>query len=604
MAISDADQLFRTAARSPRSGVETRLAVAGVLVWIAAVTVTAAGSRADAAFSRALLEALIVGVPIGVGLYALRAPVNVSFGYALLGIGFAWSLTALTASSLSVPFTIGRLATWMIFPCVVYLLLAFPDGRIDKGLDRGILVTVVVVFVVLFYGTAPFVQAFPPKTLWGTCTTACPPNAVFVLDAQPALLTNITYAREWLVEALWIALFVSMYRRWRVASPLQRRAMGPAFVAGVVLGVSHYAHITARQLGVTADTVIQLSSVWTFCIVAVCAGFLGGLVWRRTLLAQSLARLSEALRSGGGRVGMRDAVATAIRDPTVQLLFHHPGAATWRDAWGRAVAEPHQRPPDRAVTTLGRDEVALVHDRALLDDTELLDAVGAMLLAEWRHERLTADLRRAMSELDESRRRIAEAANLERARIERDLHDGAQQRLIALRIRLGLAEDCLRSDPAAGIDAVRQLGFEAEAALDELQAIARGVYPPVLTERGVADALHSMALQAPRPVHVAADGITRQPMEIESAVYFTCVEAVQNALKHADGATGVWIELRQTGDRFRFEVRDDGPGFWTDGADGRGLRNMHDRIEAIGGRLTVESSPAQGTRVSGSLPLT
>jgi signal transduction histidine kinase len=508
-------------------------------------------------------------------------------------------LTALTESSVSVLYTIGRLATWLPFPCVVYLLLAFPDGRVDKGVDRGILVSVVVLFVVLFFATAPLVQSFPPKTLWGTCTTDCPPNAVFVLDAQPELLTKVAYVREWLVEALWIALLVSMVRRWRAASPLQRRAMGPAFLAGAMLGVSHYAHITARQLGVEAGTVIQLSSVWTFCIVAVCAGFLGGLVWRRMLLAQSLARLTEALRARGDVVSMRDDVATAIRDPTVELLFHDAAAATWRDARGGTAAWP----PDRAVTTLGDDEVALVHDRALLDDTELLDAVGAMVLAQWRHERLTADLRCAMGDLEQSRRRLAEAADLERARIERDLHDGAQQRLIGLRIRLGLAEDSLRTDPSASLEVVRRLGFEADAALEELQAFARGVYPPILTERGLADALRSMALQAPRPVHVVAEGVTRQPIEIESAVYFACMEAAQNAFKHADGATGVWVELQQTPDQLRFEVRDDGDGFHSDRVDGHGLRNLRDRIGAVGGRLAVESWPAHGTRVSGSVPL-
>jgi signal transduction histidine kinase len=607
MAISDAQELTGKAVRTPRDRADLRLAIAGALVCAGAVTMAAAGSRGDAAFGRALLEALIVGVPIGVGLYALRAPVNASFGYALLGIGFAWSLTALTESSMSVPYTIGRLSTWLTFPCVIYLLLAFPDGRIDRGLDRGILVSVLVMFVVLFFGTAPFVQAFPPKTLWGTCTTDCPPNAVFLLDAQPELLTKVIYVREWLVEVLWIALFVSMYRRWRAASPLQRRAMGPAFLAGVVLGVSHYAHITARQLGVEADTVIALSSVWTFCIVAVCAGFLGGLVWRRMLLAQTLAQLGAALRGSDDRVEMRDALATAMRDSTVQLLFRDPDTGGWRDARDRETPWPPPVAAGRAVTMVGAGDdgpdVALVHDVALSDDRELLDGVSGMVLAGWRHERLTADLGRALTDLEESRRRIAEAADLERARIERDIHDGAQQRLVGLRIRLAMAEERLESDPDAGIAVVKELGFEAEAALDELRALAHGVYPPVLTDLGVADALRSMAIQAPLPVHVVAAGVTRHPIEIESAVYFVCVEAVQNALKHAKGASGVWIRLRQTPDRIGFEVRDDGPGLDAAATEGRGMRNMRDRIEAIGGRLVVDSEAASGTQVSGSVPL-
>jgi signal transduction histidine kinase len=607
MAISDAQPALGADAVTSRVSSERWLAVAGALVCVGAVALASTGASGDAAFGRGLLEALIVGVPIAVGLYALRAPVNVSFGIALLAIGFAWSLTALTESSLSVAYTIGRLSTWLTFPCVVYLLLAFPDGRIDKGLDRGLLVAVVVVMVVLFFGTAPFVQAFPSKTLWGTCTTDCPDNVVFVLDVQPALLTKVIYVREWLVELLWLGLFYSMYRRWRSASPLQKRAMGPAFVAGVVLGIAHYAHITARQLGVEADTVIALSSVWTFCIVAVCAGFLGGLVWRRMLLAQTLARFGSALRASDDRADMRDALATALRDSSMQLLFRERDSGAWQDARDRPVTWPPDLAADQAITTVSVDgaqpDVALVHDVALLDDPELLDGVSGMVLGGSRHQRLSADLGRAMIDLEESRRRIAEAADLERVRIERDLHDGAQQRLVSLRIRLGLAEERLKTDPAAGTQLVHELGFEAEAALDELRALARGVYPPVLTDLGLPDALRSMAAQAPLPVHLLESGVTRHAIEIESAAYFTCVEAVQNALKHAHGATGMWIKLSQAPTWLHFDVRDDGPGFRTDGVHGRGLRNMHDRIEAVGGQLSVESEPGHGTRVTGTIPL-
>jgi hypothetical protein len=158
-----------------------------------------------------------------------------------------------------------------------------------------------------------------------------------------------------------------------------------------------------------------------------------------------------------------------------------------------------------------------VHDGALLDDSELLGGVSGMVLAGSRHERLTADLGRAMTDLEESRRRIAEAADLERARIERNLHDGAQQRLVSLRIRLGLAEERLKTDPGAGTQLAKELGFEAEAALDELRALARGVYPPVLTDRGVPDALRSVAMLVPLPVYLIEGGVTRHPIEIESA---------------------------------------------------------------------------------------
>ena len=153
------------------------------------------------------------------------------------------------------------------------------------------------------------------------------------------------------------------------------------------------------------------------------------------------------------------------------------------------------------------------------------------------------------------------------------------------------------------VEEIHELGFEAERALDELRSLAHGVYPPLLTDMGLPDALQSIARQAPLDVHVVAVGITRHPIEIESAVYFTCAEALQNAVKHAHGATVVWIRLNQSRARLHFEIRDDGTGFSPSDHAGRGLRNMHDRIEAIGGQITIEATRPNGTRVVGFVRL-
>jgi signal transduction histidine kinase len=211
----------------------------------------------------------------------------------------------------------------------------------------------------------------------------------------------------------------------------------------------------------------------------------------------------------------------------------------------------------------------------------LVAAAAGVLLVRRRYEEL---LRR----LEESRMRIARAADLERSRIERDLHDGAQQRLIGLRIKLSLAEEM--DDPRP---ALRELGGEVELALEELRQLAHGVYPSLLSDRGLADALKALATELPLPVHLAIDDIERKPPEVETAVYFACREAAQNALKH--GAGELWIALAE----HSFEVRDDGPGFVPDGPYNGGLRNMRDRIEAVGGQLAIDSAPGRGTRVRG-----
>jgi signal transduction histidine kinase len=607
MAVDDIPQILLAPTRSVPGSGRPHLAVAGVVVCAAAVATAAAGAHGDAAVGRGLLELLVVGVPIAAGLYALRAAVNRGFGIALLGVGFGWSLTALGESTLSVPYTVGRLSTWFMLPCIVYLLLAFPDGRIASGLDRALFGFMLFLLFALFVGTAPLVLTYPPHTLWATCTTDCPANALALVDRPPAFMPTVILLREWGVELLWLGLFFSMYRRRHAASPLQQQAMGPVFLAGVATGLCHIAFHTARQLGAPAQTVIALSEVWTFCIVAVCVAFWFGLLWRRVLLANALSRLGAALRRSDEPAEVRDALAAALSDSSIQLLFCDRDTATWHDALGRAVPWPQPLPAVRAATTISGDgapdEVVLLHDPALRDDPELLEGVSAIVVAGWRQERLTADLGRAMSDLEESRRRMVEAADVERARIERDLHDGAQQRLVALRIRLGLVEDILPSNPAAGADEVHELGFEAERALEELRSLAHGVYPAVLTDHGIAAALESLARQAPIPVHVVAVGVSRHDVETESAVYFTCVEALQNAIKHADTASGVWIKVTQTARLLRFEVRDDGPGFAGHRADSHGIRNMHDRIAAVGGRLSIESRPGRGTTVSGSVDL-
>jgi signal transduction histidine kinase len=195
-------------------------------------------------------------------------------------------------------------------------------------------------------------------------------------------------------------------------------------------------------------------------------------------------------------------------------------------------------------------------------------------------------------------------ADLERARIERDLHDGAQQRLVALRIKLALAQELIDTDPAAATAALDELGGDVELALAEVRSLGHGVYPSLLSDRGLADALRGVVAASPTPVHLEATGLTRHSKEVETAVFFACREAIQNASKHAPEAGGVWVTLSQN-DALRFEVRDDGPGFTSPTSEGNGgLRNMHDRIEAIGGDLTVHSVPAEGTRIIGSVPLT
>ena len=188
--------------------------------------------------------------------------------------------------------------------------------------------------------------------------------------------------------------------------------------------------------------------------------------------------------------------------------------------------------------------------------------------------------------------------------MERDLHDGAQQRLVALRVRVELAGELMGEDPGRGATLLGELGSELEEALDEVRSLARGIYPSLLADRGLVEALRAAGRRHPVPTTIDADGVGRYPPELERAVYFSCLEALQNSAKHASGASTVSITLVDNG-ALRFAVRDDGIGFVVaDIRSGQGLTNMRDRLAAVGGELTIESAPGEGTTVFGVIPLT
>ena len=218
--------------------------------------------------------------------------------------------------------------------------------------------------------------------------------------------------------------------------------------------------------------------------------------------------------------------------------------------------------------------------------------------------RLFAELRASLDELSRSRTRILAVADETRAQIGRDLHDGAQQHLFLLRLRLSAESERLQTEQPETAAMLEALGAEVELAIDEVRALARGVYPAMLAGHGLGESLRWAALDGPLVVTVQADGVGRYDPEVERAVYFACMEALQNASKHAKSASRVWITLADDGD-LRFEVRDDGAGLDPHfNGSGTGLLNIRDRIAAVGGEVRIVSGPAHGTRVQGHVPQT
>jgi signal transduction histidine kinase len=264
----------------------------------------------------------------------------------------------------------------------------------------------------------------------------------------------------------------------------------------------------------------------------------------------------------------------------------------------RAVLVRHQGEVLGAITvTKRRGEQVTPLEGKLMDD--LAHQAGLVL----KNVGLTADLEARLDDLRASRQRLVAAQDNERRRLERNLHDGAQQHLVAIKVKLGLVELLTTRDTAKAQVTLQELKGDADAALETLRDLARGIYPPLLADKGLAAALRSQAAKATVPVHVTADGIGRYPQETEAALYFCTLEALQNVQKYA-AAFAVEVRLRDDGTCLSVAVTDDGSGFdRTSTTRGAGLTNMEDRLDALGGSLEVESCPGAGTTVRATVPV-
>jgi signal transduction histidine kinase len=241
-----------------------------------------------------------------------------------------------------------------------------------------------------------------------------------------------------------------------------------------------------------------------------------------------------------------------------------------------------------------------VHDPALADEPELVVSAGAAAGLALENERLQAELRARLEELRASRARIVEATQAERRRIERDLHDGTQQRLVSIAMTLGLADSRFERDPEAARSLLGEARTALSDALRELRELAQGIHPGILNERGLRAALEELAYAARLPLELDVDLSQRLPERVEAAAYYVVAESLTNVAKYAE-ATAVGIRVRRSDGRAIVEVADDGVG-GADHARGTGLRGLADRVDALGGTLRVESPPGRGTVVHAEIP--
>jgi signal transduction histidine kinase len=573
------------------------VAAVGLSSAVGVVVLTTSGG-VDHAFGRAMLHVLAVAAPVATGIFAVRSG-YARFGGQLIAAGFVWSFAVLSESSSSLPYSAGRVIAWTIFPLLAYLMLAFPAGRITVRRDQLLFVAITWVVCVLFIGSALLVDAYPAATPWTSCGTDCPANAFQVVSSEPAWVGSVVApVRDVLAAVLLVTVSLVLAARLRATSVVGRVTTAPVLAVSIASNLAVVAFIAARRIEPDSEVAREIGLVWALSLPALAGAFSLGLVQRRLLITAVLSGLSRSLQSLSEPAHIGAALRSTLGGSDIEILDRDRQGERW-------VRENGHGAPLREIHDGSGPVAAIVVDDGLSADGELVEAIVSLAEAAVREARLKAELATSLSDLDESRKRIATAADVERRRIERDLHDGAQQRLIALRMRLSLAEDLLRDDPAAASEAVHGLGEDIDHTLEELRSLAHGIYPALLADRGLADALRSIARRSPLRTEVWPAGLRRLPAELETAVYFTCREALQNAAKHASRATRARISLDQGSRALTFEVADDGEGFEPAVvSEGSGLRNMRDRVESLGGTLEIRSSPGEGTVVRGVVPLT
>jgi signal transduction histidine kinase len=549
---------------------------------------------------------MILG-PVLVGLYWLRRRPASRFGPLLIAAGLVGGAPyILQSSSEPAIFAAGILWEAVIYVTTLALILGYPTGRFEGLAERLILGVGVAVVAGGYLSLVLLSPQIASQASISACAGVCPENGLR-LASEPSLVIEIVRAGRVLTALVALAAIASIVRRLLTGTPPRRRALMVGAPVGLAFLLSQAVYNAARVLEIQAHELyppIQWlyagtrASIWYgFLFALVAAELFAGRVLRGVMI--------ESLR----RPALRELEAMLRRplgDPGLRLAFARPQGDGWVDADGHAIEVPGPR-SGRALTEVARDghaaAAAIVHDAQLSEELELLRAAGAIALLAQENAQLEAAWNGSLRDLQESRRRIVAASEDERRKLERDLHDGAQQRLVSVRIRLAIASEQAADDPEVSAR-LGELEADLDEAIQELRDVAHGIFPSVLADRGLVAALRGIGVRGPRTIEVTGRRIGRYPAEIESAVYYCCLEALQNATKHAGPTAHVKARLSADDGELRLEVSDDGPGFDVAATHaGIGLHNMEDRLGAVHGRLAITSSPETGTIVSGVVPI-
>ena len=558
------------------AGIDERAVPSRTLRWslaaagLAAAVVSLALARPSGQLGPAALFVWILLAYVFCGLLAWTRRPESGFGRLMVVVGFGAALSNLARSSDPLLFTVGQAVDLLVVALFLHVFLAFPSGRL--GGPARLLVGVAYAVSIGLQLTVMLLGAFGAGNLLAVTDA---PGLVDVLHG----IELITLSGLLLAGVGLLGVRLRRERRavrWLVGSFALGLVALAVLLAMGAFAVSGFALVQRLTLGV-----LGLAPV----------AFLVGLLDAR-LARASVGDLVVELRAEPD--DLTPALARALRDPTAALFYWLPQYRNWVDHDGSPATLP---PSATMILRDGEPVAALAHHPAV--EPDLLQAVVAAVEMVIDNGRLRAELRARLAEVRASRARVLEAGRTERRRLERDLHDGAQQRLVGLSLRLGLLEAHLDGDPAVR-QALSEARAEVATSLSELRDLAHGLYPAVLSGHGLAVALESVAARAAVPVRLSITVDGRLPEPVEVAAYYVVCESLTNVGRHA-AASGASVEVGPAGKVLVVEIADDGVG----GADttrGSGLRGLADRVEALGGTLRVWSPDGGGTRVRAEVP--
>jgi signal transduction histidine kinase len=516
-----------------------------------------------------------------------RRPENAT-GRLLVLVAYTFLASSLAEANGRWLYTLGMAVGALSVAALVQLVLAYPTGTLRTRFDRGL---VAAGYAVAFLGSVASLL-FDANPGGPDCRGRCPEN-VLLVTANGTAADAIDVVVAVLAFAIVAVLIARLARRWGRASAAYRRSLRPVLLTGGATFACFCVQFATMPFSHRVGEVFNVAAGIAFLTVPV--AFLYGLA-QESLGKAAVARLALDLqRYGPGRLG--EALREVLHDPSLTIAYRLPDGG-YATVDGSRVTLP---PPEWPGLTPIEPIAAVIHDPALrAQSSQLLDAALATARLSLENERLQAELAAKLQELRAAHTRGLDAVIAERRRLERNLHDGAQQRLVALALTLRMAQSRL-GDEAAARTLLDEASAELAQALEELRELARGIHPAVLSERGLGAAVESLAQRSRLPIQVERLPEERLPHTVEIAAYYVIAEALTNVAKYA-AAERVVVAVEREDGLARIEVRDDGAG----GADldrGSGLRGLADRLALVGGRLDVSSPPGAGTCVSAEIPV-